>query len=283
MSLEQREREFHFSDSDFHELVGIVGKRTGIKLAEHKRSMVYSRLARRLRALGFTQFRQYIQLITAPEGEGEITDFVNAITTNLTKFFREEHHFTHLRDRVLKPLAAHPPLGKRVRMWSAGCSSGMECYSMAMTAQEAIPDIERWDFKILATDIDTNMLKKGQEGIYRKEDAEAVPPEYRKKYLVRHGGAKADEVQVIDKLRALSSFKYLNFISEPWPVKGLFDVIFCRNVVIYFDKETQRRLFAKFAEMLKPQGWLYIGHSENLMGVSDSFESLGKTVYRKIA
>lgn len=278
---QQREQEFDLTDKDFHTLRSIVRERTGINLADHKKPMVYSRIARRLRALGMKNFREYIVYLSGEGGDAEMADFMNAVTTNLTKFFRESHHFDHLRDEVLRPMALSPASGRRVRLWSAGCSSGMECYSMAMTVADALPSLEAWDLKILATDIDSNMLETGRRGVYRKEDVESVPREYQKQYLVRHGKPGSESVEVIEKLRNLASFKYLNFI-ERWPVKGPFDAIFCRNVVIYFNKETQKPIFENFARVLKPGGWLYIGHSENLHGVSDKFELQGKTIYRRV-
>jgi chemotaxis protein methyltransferase CheR len=280
-SAAHHEREFEFSDKDFRALADLIMERTGIVIADHKKHMVYSRIARRLRVLGFKAFSQYVVYISGDGGEEEMADFMNAVTTNLTRFFREPHHFDHLRDHVLKPLALNPPANRRVRLWSAGCSSGMEVYSMAMMVAETIPNFEQWDIKLLATDIDTNMLNKGREGIYRKEDVEPVPAEFRKHYLTRYGGAGAEEVQVVEKLRHLVSFKTMNFI-EPWPVKGLFDAVFCRNVVIYFNKETQAGVFEKFANVMKPESWLYIGHSENLHGITTRFELQGKTVYRRM-
>ncbi len=272
-------KEFHFSDADFKKLKSIVYDRTGISIADHKKDMIYGRIARRLRALTMKKFEDYIQFLMSEQGEEEVADFVNAVTTNLTRFFREDHHFYHLRDDVLKPLAEKPNK-KRLRLWSAGCSSGMECYSMAIMVAESIPNLDSWDVKILATDIDSNMLKRGNDGIYTAKDIEDIPPEFRKKYFVRIGEKGAGTYQAVEKLRHLCFFKPLNFI-EPWPVKGPFDVIFCRNVVIYFDKPTQQRVFNNFANVLGDDGWLYIGHSENLASVSDKFKLIGKTIYKK--
>lgn len=271
-------REFDFQEKDFHFLSRLVHDKTGIVLAEHKQNMVYSRIARRLRALGLTKFSQYCELITSEHGEQEVADFVNAVTTNLTKFFREEHHFLHLKNEVLAPAAARA--GGKFRIWSAGCSSGMEPYSIAMTAREAIRDIDRWDFRILATDIDTNMLDTGRRGIYRDSDLESVPKPLRAKYCGRAVGGDEGRVEMAESLKRLIAFKQLNLLDE-FPMKGPFDAVFCRNVVIYFNKDTQRVLFSKVAKLLKPGGFLYIGHSENLHGVSDAFELQGRTVYRR--
>lgn len=275
MSIEQRE--FTFTDADFRFLVKLVHDHTGIVLAEHKQDMVYSRLARRLRQLGINRFSDYCNMLSGPDGVSEMGNLVNAITTNLTSFFREVHHFEHLANDVIKPLIQARGTEKRLRIWSAGCSIGAEPYSLAMTVLKAIPDIAAWDVKILATDIDTNVLNIGQEGIYSGEQYDKIPKEY------RDFATQIDEhkISMSDKLKKLISFKQLNLL-EAWPVKGPFDVIFCRNVVIYFDKDTQRVLFDRYANLLKPEGWLYIGHSENLFNVCDRFKLEGRTIYRKV-
>ena len=273
---EVAEREFVFTDDDFRYLAELVGKKTGIVIAEHKRSMVYSRLARRLRAHGMKTFTQYRGLLE-DGGSGEIMNFVNAITTNVTHFFREGHHFEHLKNEVFPALAVSGK--KRLRIWSAGCSMGMEAYSIAMTLFESIPGVETWDAKILATDIDTNVLEIGTRGQYEKAILEDVSAAYHRKYLIRTDDSV---VQVVDRLRKMVSFKHLNLLDD-WPMQGPFDIIFCRNVVIYFNKDLQRVIFNKYADLLKPEGLLYIGHSENLFNVCDRFESLGRTIYRKIS
>jgi chemotaxis protein methyltransferase CheR len=274
----KEEREFAFSDRDFRFLSELVAKRTGIVLADHKRDMVYSRLARRLRALHLTTFSDYCALVESDEGESEMGNLVNAITTNLTSFFRESHHFDHLRDHVIRPLAASNPSPKRLRIWSSACSSGMEPYSIAMTVKYALPNLASWDARILATDIDTNMLENGKKGLYPGEQFENIPAGYHSSVerLKQEG-----RICMADDLKQLIAFKHLNLL-EHWPMQGPFDAIFCRNVVIYFDKPTQQKLFARMADLIKPNGWLYIGHSENLFNVCDRFELTGRTIYRKI-
>ena len=272
-------KEFIFKDSDFRKLIAIVHDRTGISIAEHKKDMMYGRIARRLRALDLKKFDDYIAFLESDSGEKEINDFVNAVTTNLTKFFREQHHFDHLRDVAIKNVITNKR-DKRLRIWSAGCSSGMECYSIAMTVAETIPDMERWDIRILATDIDSNMLTKGEEGIYKEKEIEDIPAAYQKKYLPCYGEKLSGQHQIVSKLRNICFFKYLNFV-DPWPVNGPFDIIFCRNVVIYFNRETQMQVFSNFERVLAHDGWLYIGHSENLSNVTDKFALIGKTIYRK--
>jgi chemotaxis protein methyltransferase CheR len=270
-------REFSFNQRDFRFLVELVHKRTGIVLADHKRDMVYSRLARRLRALRLSRFTDYCDLLQGDDGEEEMSNLVNAITTNLTSFFREPHHFDHLHDEVLMPMFKKPSANKRIRIWSAGCSSGMEPYSIALTLANADKNWTKWDTKILATDIDTNMLQRGKKGEYSAEQLEHIPPAYHS--MVSQNKANSS-IQMHDSLRQSIIFNYLN-LQESWPMKGPFDVIFCRNVVIYFDKDTQKILFNRMADLLKPNGWLYIGHSENLFKVCDRFNLTGRTIYRK--
>ena len=272
------EREFSFSDKEFHFLAALANKRTGIVLAEHKKDMVYSRLVRRLRALKLKSFAEYCELMQAEQGQDEIGNLVNAITTNLTSFFREKHHFEHLRDTVLAPLSAKPPSPKRLRLWSAGCSAGMEPYSIAMTVKSALKDLKGWDAKILATDIDTNMLHTGMAGEYSAEQYENIPTEYRGDVA---SNKKEERIRMSEDLKQLIAFKHLNLL-ESWPMKGPFDAVFCRNVVIYFDKPTQTKLFNRMADLIVPNGWLYIGHSENLFKVCDRFELVGRTIYRKV-
>ncbi len=279
--MEPAKREFVFKDSDFRFISRLVTEKTGIVIADHKKNMVYSRIARRLRALDLKTFKQYCEYVATPDGDKEMINFVNAITTNVTNFFRENHHFEHLREEVFQPMVAKPPPGKRLRVWSAGCSSGMETYSIAMTLCEAMSNIETWNAKILATDIDTNMLDKGRNGIYESKILDSIPKSLQKKYVVGSSKKGAETVSMADKLKKLIAFKQLNLL-ENWPLRGPFDVIFCRNVVIYFNKDTQRVIFDKYANLLKPGGWLYIGHSENLFNVCDRFESMGNTIYRKI-
>jgi chemotaxis protein methyltransferase CheR len=266
-------REFAFTQSDFQFLAKLANSKTGIVLAEQKKDMIYGRLARRLRALGLESFSEYCALMQSEAGADEIGELVNAITTNLTSFFREGHHFTHLRDEMLPSIK-----DKKLRIWSSACSSGMEPYSIAMTLRAATPDLDRWDARILATDIDSNMVKIGSEGEYSASDLDGIPA-LCKKYVERSG--KPNRACMSDDLKKLIAFRQLNLL-ETWPMKGQFDAVFCRNVVIYFDNPTKQKLFARMAEAIKPNGWLYIGHSENLHGISDRFELVGRTIYRRI-
>ena len=269
-----RSTEFELSDSQFQFLSELAHRRTGIVLAEGKRDMVYGRLVRRLRSLALDSFAEYCQLLSGEHADDEMGHLINAITTNLTGFFREEHHFEHLTDH----LATLLPKQKRLRLWSAACSSGMEPYSMAMVLQAALGKTATHDAKILATDIDTAMLQTGRAGTYRTSDVEKVPTAYRKDYAELDG----ERVVMGDALRQLITFKPLNLL-EAWPMRGPFDVIFCRNVVIYFDKPTKVELFDRMADMLTPGGLLYIGHSENLHNICNRFELVGRTIYQRVA
>jgi len=274
------QREFELGDKEFRYLASFLSRETGIVLSSHKRQMVCGRLVKRLRALHMNSFADYCAMLDGPEAPGEIEHLVNAITTNITNFFREPHHFEHLRHEVLEPRLAETPRRPRLRIWSAGCSSGQEPYSIAMVVADVLRPAEAWNALILATDIDTNMLNRGAAGIYTAEDAGQIPETYRKRF-VRRLPHDPDHAQMGEELRRLIRFKRLN-LHEPWPMKGRFDAIFCRNVAIYFDKPTQRSLFNRYADMLVPGGMLYLGHAESLIGMTDRFEPSDKTVYRRI-
>ena len=275
-ATQQKEREFSFSQQEFRFLADLANKLTGIVVSDKKKDMIYSRLVRRLRALSLNSFEQYCDFIQRPEGEEEIGNLVNAITTNLTSFFRESHHFDHLRDVALPQIIANPNSQKKLRIWSSAASSGMEAYSIAMVTKKVFDKHPNWDAKILGTDIDTNMLATGANGEYNISELENIPSEYRTLF-----SKNKEHILMNNELKELIAFKHLNLL-ENWPMKGKFDVIFCRNVVIYFDKPTQKKLFNRMADILSPNGWLYIGHSESLYNVCDKFELSGRTIYRKI-
>lgn len=276
-----KDREFLLTEKDFKFLAKLVHEKTGIVLAEHKRNMVYSRLSRRLRQLNLSSFKEYCEFLQSRSAGDEILQLVNAITTNLTSFFREPHHFQHLEREVLTPFFNNPQ-NTKLRIWSAGCSQGCEPYSIAMVLQPFLEKNKQVNAKILATDIDTNMLNRGSSGQYRDEDYNAIPERYRRyvKPLKRDG---EEGIIMAPALRKLISFNQLNLLDNPWPMRGAFDIIFCRNVVIYFDKETQKTLFNRYASAMKDNGWLFIGHSESLFKVTDRFKLHGKTIYRKVS
>ena len=272
-------REFELGDKEFRFLASFMSRETGIVLSEHKRDMVCGRLVKRLRALGFREFSQYCDMLRGPKGVAELENLVNAITTNITHFFREPHHFEHLRTQVLIPRLTEQPRRPRVRIWSAGCSSGEEPYSIAMTMADALKGCDGWDALVLATDIDTNVLHRAKVGLYPLSAVDHIPETYRKRFLRRANDG--DKIQISEDVRRLVRFRRLN-LHDNWPMKGAFDAIFCRNVAIYFDKPTQRHLFNRYADHLLMGGILYLGHAESLIGVSDRFEAVDKTAYRRI-
>ena len=241
-------KEFRFTDRDFQYLRQLVNRETGIVITPAKREMVYSRLSRRLRALNLADFEDYCHLLEE-DGQGELNAFINAITTNLTSFFREPHHFDHLQNTVVPDLLNKNASARRIRIWSAGCSTGEEPYSIAMAMAEVLPD-DSWDCRILATDIDTDVLMKAERGIYPLERVASLSQARLKRWFSRGSGANQGLTRVVPELREMITFRRLNLMEE-WPVNGPIDVLFCRNVVIYFDKETQRLIFDKFAERME--------------------------------
>jgi chemotaxis protein methyltransferase CheR len=274
-----RTREFVFGNEDFEALRKLVKEITGINLSDQKRELVYGRLARRLRALQLRTFAEYRNLL-ASDGGREIAELCNAITTNLTSFFRESHHFDYLREQVLQPMVANRAGARRVRIWSAGCSTGEEAYSLAMTVIEAFPDLRTWDVKILATDLDSDVLAKAQRGIYTADRARRIGPQRLARFFKERREHEGLFYEVTPELISLVTFKQLNLM-HPLPMKGPLDAIFCRNVVIYFDKDTQREMFSRVAQLQRPGDLLFLGHSESLFKVSESYTSIGKTVYRR--
>jgi len=272
-------REFAFTDSDFARLRALVSQHTGIALTDTKRELVYSRLARRLRQLGLASFAPYCTRLE--EGDAaELVQFVNAITTNLTAFFREGHHFDYLATTLLPELLRTKTASRRLRLWSAGCSTGEEPYSMAMVVREVLPPGSSWDVKILATDIDSNVLATARQGIYRADQVQGVSLQRLRRWFSKGIGANTGLVRISPVLQELITFRQLNLM-PPWPMQGPFDVIFCRNVVIYFDKARQQALYERFAEVLGAQGHLFVGHSESLYNMTKRFTLIGKTIYRK--
>jgi chemotaxis protein methyltransferase CheR len=273
------EREFTFTQHDFEFIRDMVGERTGIVLSDHKLDMVYGRLARRLRQLNLKSFEDYLNRLKQDDDQ-ELVEFTNALTTNLTAFFREPHHFEFLANSGLPTLAKHRP-NKRLRIWSAGCSTGEEPYTIAMTLHEALPLIRSWDVKVLATDLDSNVVARAKAGIYDKERVNGISKQRLDRWFRKGRGSNNGKVRVSPDLQRLITFKQLNLMHQ-WPMKGRFDVIICRNVVIYFSKDTQRELFDRYADILADDGYLIVGHSESLHKVTNRFQLLGKTIYKKV-
>ncbi|ANT62174.1 chemotaxis protein [Salipiger sp. CCB-MM3] len=269
--------EFSFSDADFEALAQLARAEFGLSLAVSKKPLVYSRLARRLRARGLSSFREYMALVDRADEADERLELVSALTTNVTSFFREKHHFDTLRDVLLPELAKQ----NRIRIWSAGCSSGPEPFSIAMTLLDGLQSLPA-DLRILATDIDPAILRRARRGSYLREDCAAVPSSFQSRWLIPTPG-EPEQVEISQDLKRLISFAELNLICD-WPFKGPFDAIFCRNVAIYFDQDTQQRLWTRFATMLRAGGFLFIGHSERLSGpATNEFATAGVTTYRKRA
>jgi len=271
--------EFGFDRSDFAFIATTLHEDAGIHLPASKANLVYSRLAKRLRALGLESFRDYCDLVGSEEGAEERTQMIAALTTNVTRFFREPHHFDHLRRKVIEPVAGEVKAGRRLRIWSAGCSSGQEPYSIALTLLSVMPEARGYDVKILATDINPIVLDTARKGLYPAEEVVSVPAELRKSWMEPTG---IGTLRLDDAARSLVSFRPLNLIGA-WPMKGPFDAVFCRNVVIYFDEKTQMRLLNRIASLLRPGGYLYLGHSERMVGPAEALFRLdGTTTYRKL-
>jgi chemotaxis protein methyltransferase CheR len=270
-----RIREFAFDEQDFEAIRALVKSLTGINLTAQKRELVYGRLAVRLRALGVRTFREYRQIVA--ENPDEQIRMCNAITTNLTAFFREPHHFEHLRNQVL-PAHREQAGQRRLRIWSAGCSTGEEPYSIAMTLLEALPEVHNWNVRILATDLDSAVLDTAALGKYPAERVKGLSAGRLRRFFNEQKARGSSVFVVRPEVRRLVTFKQLNLM-EPLPMPGPLDVIFCRNTVIYFDKDTQRQLFARIAPLQRPGDLLYLGHSESLLSVSDDYESIGRTTY----
>ena len=273
-----RLREFDFGNEDFEALRKLVKQLTGINLSDQKRELVYGRLARRLRALQLQSFAEYRHLL-AHDGGQEIVQFCNAITTNLTAFFREPHHFDYLREQLLAPMA-NSGAARRLRIWSAGCSTGEEPYSLAMTILETLPDVRRWDVRILATDLDSDVLERGRRGVYTEERFRNMTLQRRSRFFRERREREGLSYEASPELKSLITFKQLNLM-HALPMRGPLDAIFCRNVVIYFDKDTQRELFGRVAQLQQPGNLLFLGHSESLFKVSEQYSLIGKTVYRR--
>ena len=270
------------TDREFRHFQSLVYRQTGIALGEQKRDLVRSRLGKRLREHGYATFSQYAEHLAERDPEGwELGRMINAITTTKTEFFREEHHFAFLRSEVLARVAAKRDVPRRLRIWSAGCSSGGEAYSIAITVLDGIPDAWAWDVRILASDINTDTLAKGEAGVYPAEQIARLPRVMRAKYFARCMGAKDGSVSVRPAVKALVTFRRINLIDSGWPIRTPLDCIFCRNVLIYFDRSLQQRCVARLVEMLRPGGYLVLGGSESLLAMNQGLEILRNSVYRK--
>lgn len=263
-------REFAFEKADFKKVQQMLFKKAGINLSDAKEAMVYSRLARRIRALNLKSFNDYLAVVG--RSEAELEQFINALTTNLTSFFREPHHFTALADY----LAEHSNV---TNIWCAASSTGEEPYSIAMVVAEAFGSFKT-PVKIIASDIDSKVLAKAKAGVYPLASISKIPIERQKQFFHKGKGANEGKVKVVDELRQMVQFKKLNLTDQSWDVKAPLDIIFCRNVMIYFDKPTQLNVLKRMVDMLKPTGLYMAGHSENFNMHTNLVRPVGKTIYR---
>lgn len=269
-----------YSDQDFEFIREIMAIASGINLNGSKRELVYSRLAKRVRYLGFESFGEYCALLR--DDDDELNHCVNAMTTNVTSFFRESHHFDFLKQVIYPEHASHSVAGEvnNLNIWSAGCSSGEEPYSVAISAREYFGDDPGWNININATDLDSSIVEKASRGIYRTKDVGNVDATCLRRWFHRGTESNEGKVRVVPEVRNMVTFNTLN-LKHPWPELPLYDIIFCRNVMIYFDMQLKREVIEGFYRALKPGGYLFVGHSESLFGLSDRFEIAGKTIHRK--
>jgi chemotaxis protein methyltransferase CheR len=270
------------TDAEFALLRALMYEHSGIDLKESKRELLKGRLAKRLRHHGYQTFAQYYDRLKNQDPDGsELQEMINAVTTNKTSFFREGHHFDCLRDRILLPACRAAAQGKRprIRIWSAGCSTGEEPYTIAITVAAHLDRLAAWDVKVLGSDIDTSVLAKARAATYPTESVSDLPPDLVRQNFLCGRGEQDGFVQLKPEIRNLVRFGQVNLMAPTWPFRGKFDAIFCRNVMIYFDRDVQRLVLEKFARYLTPNGLFFAGHSENLFWLGDSFHPIGGTVY----
>ena len=272
---DQSELEHYLTDTDFKRIRTMIYDLTRIKFDDGKKSLVQARLNKRLRALGLANYKQYLRLVEADQSGAELSNLVDSLTTNLTYFFREPDHFEYLGGDFL---ASHTE--KRLRIWSAGCASGEEAYTIAMVLRESMEDLDGRDVLILATDVSARVLQTAKNGIYSVDRFKDTPAELREKYFERVSNPKIETYSAREELRKLIRFRRLNLMGT-WPMKNPFDLIFCRNVMIYFDRPTQGELINRYHDALRPGGVLIVGHSESMTGIRHSFKKIQKTIYQR--
>jgi chemotaxis protein methyltransferase CheR len=270
------------SDEEFDRLRQLIHAQAGIALAPWKRDLVQARLAKRLRELGLVTFAHYHDRLIADTSGAELTHFINAMTTNKTEFFREAHHFEHLRDTWLPSRGScRRATDRHLRFWSAACSTGQEPYSLAITLLEALDGAVGWDIRILASDIDTDVLARAAEGVYPLQQVAPVPRSVLLRYFLKGRGPRNGLVRVKESVRALVTFRRINFLAAPWPIRVPFDAIFCRNVLMYFDRPTQQRVLGRLVAQMKEGGLLFLGHSDSVHGLVSGLTPVGPTIYRR--
>ena len=277
MNMTMTEQEHPLNNDVFKLFRALVYRECGINLTDHKRAMFSSRLQKRLSQLGLTSFQDYYDLVVGGHSDAELTTMLDYISTNQTEFFREPHHFTFLRERVLPELA----VDKTVRIWSTACSSGEEPYSIAMTLSDTIDSPSTWNCRILASDISTRMLAKAATGQYSHEKINSLSSDLVRRHFLLGKGNRRELVKIKPHIANMAVFRRINLMDDRYPIKSLLDVIFCRNVMIYFDRETQAKVLARLSRYLKPGGYLFLGHSETMQGICDAFHYVAPTIYRK--
>jgi chemotaxis protein methyltransferase CheR len=266
------------TDKEFEQFQSLIYQQVGINLDAPKKTLVVSRLSKRLRELNLPSFQAYYDCVSREGGEEELIQLLDLISTNKTDFFREAIHFDFLKEKILPFLQKT----KLLRIWSSASSSGEEPYTIAMTLCDAIPDISRWDIKILASDISTRVLSKAASGMYEEERIRQLPKEVVLRHFLRGKGPQSGKYKVRPNVAKLVAFRRINLMDPTFPIRSPLDVIFCRNVMIYFDRPTQTKLMEKFYRYLRPGGFLFIGHSESLQWVEHQFTYLCPTIYQKI-
>ena len=265
------------TDKEFEQFQSLIYQQVGIKLDPPKKTLLVSRLSKRLRELALTSFQAYYDCVSRKGGEEELTKMLDLISTNKTDFYREGIHFDFLRDKVLPEIRET----KTLRVWSSASSSGEEPYTIAMTLCDALPDINRWDIKILASDISTRVLAKAASGMYEEERVSHLPKDVVLRHFLCGKGPQAGKYKIRPNVAKLVSFRRINLMDLTFPIRSSLDVIFCRNVMIYFDRPTQTQLTKKFFHYLRPGGYLFIGHSESLQWIEHQFTYLRPTIYQK--
>ena len=275
-------REIEIKERDFSALCSLVHEVAGIKLTEAKSELVRARLSKRMRSLNIFDLGEYLRYVKEDQTQDELITMLDSLSTNLTSFFREKAHFDFVKDTILPGIVARAAKGgdASVRIWSAGCSTGEEPYTLALCLLERLPNLNRFRPKILASDISTRVLQTAQKGLYSEDRVRAIPPASLRKYFVKVSEKGRQFYTVSNEVKQLVRFRRLNLM-EPWPMKRQFDFVFCRNTMIYFDKPTQNRLVNRFYDQIKTGGYLILGHSESLTGTSHQFHYVKPTIYRK--
>jgi len=274
-------REYAFTEKDFNKLRKIANDHTGIIVTDDKYDMYYARLVKRIRVFQLSSFAEYVKYLNS-NMDAEFTPFIDSITTNLTSFFREPHHFDVMKSTVIPDLCTRADVAQGLKVWSAGCSTGEEPYTVAITLLEGLEGMRVPPRpSILASDIDTTVLATASRGVYEISRVESLEKSIKKRWFFKGKGSNSGNVRVSPELRDIIDFKQVNLMQE-WPMRNKFHIIFCRNVVIYFDKPTKIKLLNRYADQLVDGGYMILGHSESIQGMSDRFETIGKTVYKKI-